>query len=59
MTEPDYKLCRREVVRPSGEVGPHNATITKKNALNWCEGCRASLPFWPADDAPKATEVAK
>jgi hypothetical protein len=49
--EAEYKLCRREVTRPSGDVGPHNATITKKNALNWCEACRERLPLWPKDEA--------
>ena len=55
----DYKLCRREVTRPSGAVGPHNATVTKSNALGWCEACRERLPLWPADDATSATPCAR
>lgn len=47
-----FVLCRREI-NDFGEAARYCAKpITKKNALNWCEGCRSRLPLWPQDNAP-------
>lgn len=51
---PNY--CRRIVSRAQPDTswkdGFCNDPIEKKNALDWCEGCRkARLPMWPQDDA--------
>lgn len=58
---PNY--CRRLVSR----IQPDNTwvegfcheKIEKKNALDWCEGCRKRLPLWPKDDATAADAAAE
>lgn len=48
--------CRRTISKSQDDQGaPCGRRITKRNALNWCEACRAArLPLWPANDqAPK------
>lgn len=60
--EIEVKYCRREVsvMNPDNTWTPKPCgdRISKKNALNWCDGCRARLPLWPADSAPIAQEAA-
>lgn len=47
-TNDPVRYCRRQDA--SGK--PCYKPIAKRNALSWCEDCRAArLPFWPANDA--------
>ena len=47
--------CRRKVTKDGKEDYCCKPIKTRAgNALQWCDECRARLPFWPADDAPAA-----
>jgi hypothetical protein len=43
-----FVLCRRDV-GPIGELRYCGKSIGKRNRLNWCEECRARLPYWPVE----------
>lgn len=49
------KYCRRPSKMVANVNQPLEITttpcgekISRENALNWCDDCRKSLPFWPA-----------
>ena len=46
-TRPTY--CRRTITKHGREDVCGNR-IVKVNPLDWCEDCRARLPFWPTSD---------
>lgn len=53
----EYTLCRRD----RAELGQQHdyccKSIKTKNALNWCDDCRARLPMWPKLERHEAEEI--
>lgn len=45
-------FCRREIQKDGEPVKTCDKAIRRVNPLDWCQDCRARLPFWPTGDAP-------
>jgi len=52
-------FCRREIQEDGEPVKTCDKAIRRVNALDWCQDCRARLPFWPADDAKPKGEPSR